>query len=106
MTGKSNVAEVEWLVKTEGVAVRINTLAGRQGTPWHFHTVIDDDIFSLEDPIEVQLRDPGETARLLPGQRQHVVAGRVHRVVNLAASPIRYLLIQATGPYDFIQVED
>ena len=44
--------------------------------------------------------------RLTPGQRQHVSAGRVHRVVNRGSSPARYLLVQATGTYDFHEVSD
>jgi quercetin dioxygenase-like cupin family protein len=105
MAGKSNLADVEWIAKTEDVSVRINTLAPGQGTPWHYHSVITDDVFCLADPVEVWLRGPEETIRLAPGQRQHIPAGRVHRVVNSTSSPLRYLLIQATGPYDFIEAK-
>ena len=101
MTGKNNLAEVEWIARTEDVSVRVNTLAPGQGTPWHYHTVINDDIFGLTEPVEVWLRGPDEVVRLAPGQRQHVPPGRVHRVVNPSQAALRYLLIQATGPYDF-----
>jgi quercetin dioxygenase-like cupin family protein len=96
--------ESEWIARTETVAVRVNTLAPGQGTPWHFHSTVTDDVFCMDDGIEVWLRSPDETIQLAPGQRQRVLAGRVHRVMNRASTPARYLLIQATGPYDFIEV--
>lgn len=49
---------------------------------------------------------PGETVALRPGQRQRIAAGRIHRVVNRTGTPARDLLVQATGPYDFVEVED
>src|SRR5512139_3787637 len=106
MPGGSRVAEVEWIARTPDVAVRVNTLAPRQGTPWHYHSVVADDVFCLDHPVEVGLRGPDETVGLRPGQRQHIAAGRIHRVVNRADEPARYLLVQATGPYDFVEVED
>jgi quercetin dioxygenase-like cupin family protein len=105
MAGNSNLAEVEWIAKTEDVWVRINTLAAGQGTPWHYHSVVNDDVVCLEDPVEVWLRGPEETVRLAPGQRQHIPAGRIHRVLNPTSEPLRYLLIQAPGPYDFIEAK-
>jgi quercetin dioxygenase-like cupin family protein len=105
MTGISNSAEVEWIAKTEDVSVRINTLAPGQGTPWHYHTVVNDDVLCLKDPVEVWLRDPDETVCLVPGQRLYIPAGRIHRVLNPTSAPLRYLLVQATGPYDFIEVK-
>lgn len=96
--------DIEWLAKTDRVQVRVNTLKPDQGTPWHFHTVVTDNVFCLEDGLEVGLRDPVETVRLTPGQRQDIPPGRVHRVVNTTSRPLRYLLIQATGAYDFNEV--
>jgi quercetin dioxygenase-like cupin family protein len=87
------------------VGVRINTLEAGQATPWHHHSVVADDIFALEDPLEIGLRGPDETVGLAPGQRQHIPSGRIHRVVNRGSGPLRYLLIQATGTYDFIPSE-
>ncbi len=96
--------EVEWLARTDDVQVRVYTLAPRQGTAWHLHTAVTDYVFGLEDPVEVGLRDPDETVTLRPGQRQDVAPGRVHRVVNPSDRPARYLLVQATGRYDFVEV--
>ena len=97
--------EVEWIAKTAEVGVRVNTLAPGAATPWHYHSVVGDDVFCLETPVEVALREPDETLRLAPGQRVHIAPGRVHRVSNPGAAPARYLLVQATGRYDFNAVE-
>jgi quercetin dioxygenase-like cupin family protein len=97
--------DVEWIAKTADVGVRVNTLGPGAATPWHFHSVVADDVFCLETPVEVGFRAPNETVRLAPGQRVHIAPGRVHRVANPAGSPARYLLVQATGRYDFNAVE-
>ncbi|GEJ58783.1 cupin domain-containing protein [Anaeromyxobacter diazotrophicus] len=98
-------ADVEWLARTESVQVRVNTLGPHQGTPWHFHTAVTDHVFCLEPGLEVGLRDPGGVVALAPGERQDIAPGRVHRVVNTTDRPLRYLLIQAGGAYDFKEVE-
>jgi mannose-6-phosphate isomerase-like protein (cupin superfamily) len=85
----------------ERARVRVATLKPNQSTPWHFHSVVTDNVFCLEEGLEVAFCDPDETVRLRPGQRQDIPPGRVHRVVNTTRSPLRYLLIQATGTYDF-----
>jgi len=99
-------AETEWIARTDTVSVKVNTLAPAHGSPWHLHTVVADDVFALDEGIEVGLRGPDEIIRLVPGGHVHVVAGRVHRVVNRASIPARYLLVQATGTYDFRVVPD
>jgi quercetin dioxygenase-like cupin family protein len=96
---------VEWLARTDDVQVRVNTLAPGQGTPWHLHTVVDDHVFCLDAGLEVHLRAPDAVVALRPGERQSIGAGRVHRVVNATAAPLRYLLVQATGRYDFVEVK-
>jgi len=97
-------AGVEWIAKTADVGVRVNTLAPGQSTPWHLHSVVTDNIFGLDTGIEIGLREPDETLPLPPGARQEIPPRRVHRVSNRADRPARYLLVQATGPYDFVEV--
>ena len=96
--------ETDWLARTADVQVRVNTLRPGQGTAWHFHSTVKDSVFCLEEGLEVWLRDPEERVGLRPGQRQDIAPRRVHRVVNTTARPLRYLLVQATGPYDFHEV--
>jgi quercetin dioxygenase-like cupin family protein len=100
------VTETEWLARTDAVGVRVNTLGPGEGSPWHFHTAVTDDVFCMDPGIEVWLRSPDERIELAPGQRQRILAGRVHRVMNPSSTPARYLLIQATGRYDFNEVPD
>lgn len=102
----SFAAETEWIAQTDTVSVRVNTLAPGHGSPWHLHSTVTDDVFCLDEGIEVGLRGPDETVRLAPGQRQRIPPGRVHRVVNRASAPARYLLVQATGTYDFVEVPE
>lgn len=97
-------AEVEWLVRTADVQVRVMTLAPGDGTPWHYHGRVADDVFGLDPGIQVAFRDPDEVRSIAPGERAHVAVRRVHRVVNTSAVAARYLLVQATGPYDFNEV--
>ena len=104
MAATSRFADTEWLARTEDVAVRVNTLAPGQQTPWHFHGIVTDDVFALDEGIEVELRDPAATVTLRPGGRQRIEPRRVHRVANRSGQPARYLLIQATGRYDFNEV--
>lgn len=95
---------VEWLARTDDVQVRVLTLEARGSTPWHFHTAVADHVFCLEEGLEVHLRAPDEVVALRPGERRSIAPGRVHRVVNGTPSALRYLLVQATGRYDFVEV--
>ncbi len=97
--------QTEWLARTADVQVRVNTLRPHDGTAWHFHSSVRDTVFCLDDGLEVWLRDPEQRVALRPGEWQDIAPRRVHRVVNATARPLRYLLVQATGPYDFNEVE-
>jgi quercetin dioxygenase-like cupin family protein len=105
MAVNDRFAEVEWIAQTEDVGVRVNTLGPNAATPWHFHTVVTDNVFCLDEGLVIGLRAPDETIELRPGQRQQIGPGRIHRVVNRSPRLLRYLLIQATGRYDFNQVK-
>ncbi len=104
MSAPNRFAEIEWIAKSDQIQVRINTLASGQGTPWHFHTAVTDNVFCLQGEIEIGLKDPDETVLLRPGERQEIAPRRTHRVVNRSGRSLPYLLIQATGPYDFNEV--
>ena len=102
---RTDLAAVEWIAKTDHVGVRVNALEAGQGTPWHFHTEVTDHVFCLDDGLEIALRDPDEHVALHPGERKDIPPRRVHRVVNGSGRPLRYLLVQATGRYDFNVVD-
>jgi mannose-6-phosphate isomerase-like protein (cupin superfamily) len=102
---RPELAAVEWVAKTDEVAVRVLTLVAGEGTPWHFHTQVTDHVFALDDGLVVALRDPEQQLPLRPGERTDIAPRRVHRVLNASGRPLRYLLVQATGRYDFNAVE-
>ena len=103
----SSAAAAEWLVKTADVNVRVMELGAGASTPWHFHSVVTDDVFCLEGEVEVRLRTPETRAiRLAPGQRQRIPPRCPHSVANVSAGTARYLLVQGTGPRDFIALAD
>jgi mannose-6-phosphate isomerase-like protein (cupin superfamily) len=95
---------MEWLANTPNVRVRVMTLAPGAGTPWHFHRHVTDFTFGLDDGVTLSLRDPDAAVDLGPGLRCDVPPGRAHRVLNGNDEPARYLLVQATGEYDFVEV--
>jgi mannose-6-phosphate isomerase-like protein (cupin superfamily) len=101
-----NHTPMEWIANTPDVRVRVMTLAPGAGTPWHFHHHVTDFMFGLDDGVTVSLRDPDTSIALGPGQRCDVPPGRVHRVLNGSDHPARYLLVQATGEYDFVEVNN
>jgi quercetin dioxygenase-like cupin family protein len=105
MAGSPRFEAVEWIARTDQVAVRILTFAPGEGTPWHHHSAVTDDVFCLEEGLEVSLREPDERSALRPGERVTIAPRRAHRVSNASPRPIRYLLVQATGAYDFIASE-
>ncbi len=96
--------ETDWLARTADVRGRVNTLPPGGGTAWHYHSTVKDVVFGLEDGLEIWLRGPEQRVALRPGERQDIAPGRIHRVVNATPRPLRYLLVQATGPYDFNEV--
>jgi mannose-6-phosphate isomerase-like protein (cupin superfamily) len=102
---RPELAAVEWIAKTDDVGVRVNTLGPGQATPWHFHSEVTDYVFGLDEGLAVALRDPDDRVVLRPGERTDIPPRRVHRVVNESQRPMRYLLVQATGRYDFNVVE-
>ncbi len=96
----------EWLAKTDQVYVRIMVLAPGESTPWHFHSEMTDNVFCLEGCIQVLVRQPGqEIVTLTRGQRRRIPPHQPHCVANAGAQPARYLLVQATGRYDFNRAE-
>ncbi len=103
MTPTDPFSAVEWIVRGDNVGVRINALAAGQGTPWHFHSAVTDNVFCLVDAIEIGLRDPEERVALRPGERLEIPPRRVHRVFNPSGREVRYLLVQV-GRYDFNEV--
>ncbi len=106
MSESDGFSQVEWIARTDSVGVRVNTLGPGRATPWHFHGEVTDTVVFLDEGIEVGLRAPDRTAPLRPGEIQRIPPRRVHRIANRSERPARYLLVQATGRYDFQEVPD
>jgi quercetin dioxygenase-like cupin family protein len=96
----------ESIIQTDTVRVRVMHLSPGEGTPWHFHNEVTDNMVCLTGALQVRLHQPGEAFELEPGGRCTVDVRRVHRVGNPSSTaPASYLLIQGVGRYDFNPVD-
>lgn len=91
------------VVQTAEVRVVEYVLQPGANLAWHHHSAITDRFYCLEGMIEVALRDPARTQRLLPGQTLAIPPGVVHSTSNAADGISRYLLVQGVGRYDFVK---
>lgn len=98
------VAGKETILETEDARVTLFTLAPGQSIPPHRHSIVSDTTFCLSGAAVLTLRDPHELLRLEPGDRATVAPGRPHSVANAGDVPVRLLLIQGPGAYDFLPV--
>ncbi len=98
-------ARDEVILDSGSVRVRIMVLDGGEATAWHFHTMVVDKMLGLEGTFAVEYQGPQDRVELCPGKRCGVAVGRVHRVVNLTAETVKYLLVQGVGRYDFNVVD-
>ena len=97
----------EVILQTKDVKVRIIELQKGESGPFHFHTVIADNMFGISGEITVSMKNPLETTVLKPGVHCKIEPGRMHRVSNnLDNQPSKYLLVQGVGVYDFIKEND
>ena len=93
--------EIETILQTDSVRVRVMSLAPREIADWHYHSEVTDDIFCLTGAILVRAQKPDEESKLSPGKRYQIKAGRIHQLENLGNNEARYLLVQGVGKYDF-----
>lgn len=93
------------VVQTADVRVVEYTMAPGEAHPWHHHSAVSDRVYCLEGVIDVDIRTPPEKHSLRPGQSYEVPPGTVHHVGNGSDATGRYLLIQATGKYDYIRAD-
>lgn len=93
--------EIEVILRTDSVRVRIMSLDPHEVADWHYHTEVTDDIFCLTGEILVCTKEPDETAKLLPGKRCQIKTGKIHQLRNPGSDDASYLLVQGVGRYDF-----
>lgn len=93
------------ILQTTEVRVREMFLEPGREVSWHFHTEVTDTMYCLRGQMKVELKAPSEERLLRPGDGCEIVAGRPHRITVTGAEPVRYLLIQGVGRYDFQSVQ-
>ncbi len=98
------VAETTIVAETPELRVLEITLGAGESVPWHLHRHVADRCYCLAGSIAVAMRKPEAEMRLGPGESCLVPTGRVHRALNAAPGPSRFVLVQGPGEYDFVPV--
>ena len=96
------VAGKEILLCTADARVTLLTLDPGQSIPPHRHSTVTDDTFCLSGTARLHIGDPPVFRTLAPGERATVPPDTVHGVANAGSVPVRLLLVQGPGTYDFL----
>jgi quercetin dioxygenase-like cupin family protein len=94
------VKNVEPVVMSDKVQVRLFTLAHGDLIPWHNHSESTDQYFVLEGVLTIETRDPDDRRVLTVGQRYKILPGTAHCVSNESPPDCQFLLVQGVGKYD------
>lgn len=95
----STNAQVSLLDAPNARVKEFSQAAGSAGQ-WHYHSAAWEHCYALDGPLWVEFDDAPMQA-LNAGQRCAIAPLRRHRVVNLSAQAVRYLVIQGPGAYDY-----
>ena len=95
------VKNVETVVMSDEVQVRIFTLAHGDFIPWHYHSESTDQYFVLEGVLTIETRDPDDRRVLTVGQRYKILPGTAHCISNGSPPDCQFLLVQGVGKYDW-----
>jgi quercetin dioxygenase-like cupin family protein len=95
------VKNVEPVVVSNDVQVRVFTLAHGDVIPWHYHRESTDHYFVLRGTLTIETRDPDNRCVLPVGERYKILPGITHRISNESASECQFLLVQGVGKYDW-----
>lgn len=88
------------LLDTPNGRVKEFCQAAKSAGQWHYHSAAWEHCYALDGPLWVEFDDAPMQA-LSAGQRCAIAPLRRHRVVNLTAQAVRYLVIQGPGAYDY-----
>lgn len=77
-------------------------LSQKQQVPWHFHNHVQDTFYVLTGEMRLFLQQPKQEVRLKPGDTFSAAARRPHLVTNGGAAPMRFLVLQGIGEYDYV----
>jgi quercetin dioxygenase-like cupin family protein len=86
------VKNVEPIVVSNDIQVRVFTLAQGDVIPWHYHRESADHYFVLQGALTIQTRGP-DNRRVIPaGERYKILPGTAHCISNESASECQFLL--------------
>lgn len=77
-------------------------LSKKQQVPWHFHNHVQDTFYVLAGEMRLFLQQPKQEVRLKPGETFSAAARRPHLVTNGGDAPMRFLVLQGIGEYDYV----
>jgi quercetin dioxygenase-like cupin family protein len=95
------VKNVEPVVVSNDVQVRVFTLAHGDVIPWHYHSESTDHYFVLRGTLTIETRGPDNRCVLPVGERYKILPGTTHRISNESASECQFLLVQGVGKHDW-----
>ncbi len=77
-------------------------LSKKQQVPWHYHNHVQDTFYVLAGEMRLFLQHPKQEVRLKPGETFSAAARRPQLVTNGGALPMRCLVLQGIGEYDYV----
>ncbi len=77
-------------------------LSKKQQVPWHYHNHVQDTFYVLSGEMRLFLQHPKQEVRLKPGETFAAAPKRPHLVTNAGAAPMRFLVLQGIGEYDYV----
>jgi len=97
------VKNIDVIVKSADVLVRVFTLAPGDRIPWHFHSESQDHYFVLKGKVTIERQDPATSAVLSAGERGLITPGTRHSVANESDSDASFVLVQGVGKLDWLK---
>ena len=95
------VKNVEPVVVSNDIQVRVFTLAQGDVIPWHYHRESTDHYFVLQGALTIETRGPDNRRVITVGERYKILPGTAHCVSNESTSECQFLLVQGVGKYNW-----
>ncbi len=95
------VKNIEPVVMSAEIQVRVFTLAHGDAIPWHYHSESSDHYFVLRGQLTIETRNPDDRRVLNVGERHQIAPQTPHRISNGSSSDCQFLLVQGVGKYDW-----
>ena|SRR6266545_4139156 len=89
------VKNVEPVVVSNDIQVRVFTLAQGDVIPWHYHRESTDHYFVLQGALTIETRGPDNRRVITVGERYKILPGTAHCVSNESASECQFALSAA-----------